>query len=48
MLMKGCNVEEINGSNAGAHEGAFRDWVWHVISVIDRLNYASLMECDLS
>ena len=42
MFMKCYNTEEVNASNAGAHEDTYRDWVWYVISVIDRVNYVSM------
>lgn len=48
MFMKCYNAEEVNASNAGVHEDTFRDWVWHVISVIDRVNYVSLTACVIA
>ena len=39
MLMKCYDAEEVNESNAGAHEDTYRDWVWHVASVVLQVNY---------
>ena len=42
MFMKCYDTEEVNASNAGVHEDAYRDWVWYVMRVIDRINYVSM------
>ena len=41
VFLKQHNTEEVNASLAGVHEDTFRDWVWHVLNVIDSINYVS-------